>query len=298
MEAKIKVYGKAMNRTVLGIANAYLKLNPNTTLDELNRAFPIELNSSKRSDTIFVDVRDKDKFINDKGNSNFELFFFEKPDETLLLKDGTVVTMLELWVKADYEKMVEHSKKYGIVVSEMQATKPMEKGGFYLEILHPISVGGGFFSTLFKYWLIYAIIVAILGIIGYLTQCSEPAEPEKVELDQENFTFHNILFERDRSVILSGSESDLQEAYKILNDYPDISVIIVGHSSKDNETSNVEYNRKLSLERAEAVKQWLADKGISEDRMQSEGRGFDDPVASNETESGKKKNRRIEFVVK
>jgi outer membrane protein OmpA-like peptidoglycan-associated protein len=180
----------------------------------------------------------------------------------------------------------------------MQATKPMEKGGFYLEILHPISVGGGFFSTLFKYWLIYAIIVAILGIIGYLTQCSEPAEPEKVELDQENFTFHNILFERDRSVILSGSESDLQEAYKILNDYPDISVIIVGHSSKDNETSNVEYNRKLSLERAEAVKQWLADKGISEDRMQSEGRGFDDPVASNETESGKKKNRRIEFVVK
>ena len=52
MPNKVKVYGKAQSRTALGIANAYLILNPDVTLDELNAAFPGSLNSTNRCDTI------------------------------------------------------------------------------------------------------------------------------------------------------------------------------------------------------------------------------------------------------
>ena len=80
---KILVYGKAQNRTALGIVNAYLVMYPHATLVDLDRAFPIKLNSSNRHTSLFADVvKDRDKFKTQKeGNDVFEMFFFEKDDE-------------------------------------------------------------------------------------------------------------------------------------------------------------------------------------------------------------------------
>jgi len=58
MTNKVRVHGHAMNRTALGIAHAYKVMYPHATLDDLNKAFPIALNSSNRADRIFVDIKE------------------------------------------------------------------------------------------------------------------------------------------------------------------------------------------------------------------------------------------------
>lgn len=133
MSNKVKVYGKAQSRTALGIANAYLILNPDVTLDELNAAFPGSLNSANRCDTIFIDVNDAGKFVTTEGKSNYEMFFFEKEDELLTLKDGQKVAMQQLWQKEDFDKLVEWVKQYDIEVVECKPIEGFQKGGFTLE---------------------------------------------------------------------------------------------------------------------------------------------------------------------
>lgn len=133
MSDTIKVYGKAQSRTALGIANAYLVLNPDVTLDELNAAFPGSLNSANRCDTIFIDVNDAGKFVTTEGKSNYEMFFFEKDDEILTLKSGQKVAMQQLWQKDDFDKLVEWVKRYNIEVVECKPIDGFQKGGFTLE---------------------------------------------------------------------------------------------------------------------------------------------------------------------
>ena len=75
---------------------------------------------------------------------------------------------------------------------------------------------------------------------------------------------------------------------------PEVAVVITGHT--DNVGSQ-KYNQVLSLKRAQAVKNWLVEKGIASNRMRTVGRGLNEPVASNETDAGRAENRRIEFYV-
>ncbi len=133
MPSEVKVYGTGQSRTVLGIANAYLVMHPDATLEDLNQAFPGNLNSSNRSETIFIDVNDAEKFKNGTGNSTYEMFFFEKEDELITLKDGRKVAMLELWQKPDFDKIVEWAKQYNIIVAEYKDNENFKKGGFKLE---------------------------------------------------------------------------------------------------------------------------------------------------------------------
>ena len=79
-----------------------------------------------------------------------------------------------------------------------------------------------------------------------------------------------------------------------MKDYPDLKVVIEGHT--DN-IGTAEYNKKLSQRRAEAVKQYMVEKGIDANRITAEGFGFDRPIASNDTEEGRQKNRRVEAAV-
>ncbi|HVI85061.1 MAG TPA: OmpA family protein [bacterium] len=62
-------------------------------------------------------------------------------------------------------------------------------------------------------------------------------------------------------------------------------------------TGDAAANKKLSLDRANAVKDLLMKGGVEESRMTTQGFGQDNPIASNDTEEGKAKNRRLELVV-
>jgi outer membrane protein OmpA-like peptidoglycan-associated protein len=78
-----------------------------------------------------------------------------------------------------------------------------------------------------------------------------------------------------------------------MKDNPDWQVRVEGFTDS---TGNAASNLKLSEERAESVANWLADHGVDRSRLTTKGYGEDRPVASNDTEAGRRKNRRVELV--
>lgn len=99
------------------------------------------------------------------------------------------------------------------------------------------------------------------------------------------------VFEFNSAEITEGTSRILMSLYAALVERENFVIEISGHT--DNIGSDV-YNRQLSLERAEAVKRFLIDKGIDEDRMKTVGYGSERPAATNATEEGRLQNRRIE----
>ena len=71
-------------------------------------------------------------------------------------------------------------------------------------------------------------------------------------------------------------------------------IIAVGHTDS---IGTVQYNQRLSVRRAEAVKAYLVSKGIERNRVYTEGKGESQPVADNRTKEGRAKNRRVEIEV-
>lgn len=80
-----------------------------------------------------------------------------------------------------------------------------------------------------------------------------------------------------------------------MKDYPDLNVVIEGHT--DN-VGKAEYNKKLSQERADAIKKYMVEKGgIDAGRIGAQGFGDERPVDSNDTKEGRANNRRVEAAV-
>ncbi len=117
--------------------------------------------------------------------------------------------------------------------------------------------------------------------------------PDKVpEAPKKTFTLTGIEFDSGKATIKESSAAVLMEVYDQLEAFPDAKFKIIGHT--DNKGSKVA-NKTLSLDRANSVKRWLVEKGISDTRLLTEGKGDSAPVGSNSTEAGRAQNRRIEF---
>lgn len=105
---------------------------------------------------------------------------------------------------------------------------------------------------------------------------------------------NNIEFEFGKAALKPVSMPILDRVAQILKKYPSYRIEVQGHT--DN-IGSVAKNRALSLERAEVVAGYLARKGIPRSRMGKKGFGFDKPIADNSTEQGRRKNRRVEFIL-
>lgn len=104
----------------------------------------------------------------------------------------------------------------------------------------------------------------------------------------------NIFFDTGKSTLRPESNSELERLVKLLKDVPKLKIEISGHT--DN-TGSATINNSLSKDRAEAVVSYLKTKGISADRLTSEGYGSSKPIASNDTSAGRQENRRTEFKI-
>lgn len=116
---------------------------------------------------------------------------------------------------------------------------------------------------------------------------------DRIEMG-ETFLLENVLFRRGTSELLEGSSKELNLVVEMMNDNPEIKILLKGHT--DN-TGDPVKNILLSEERVKAVKQYLVDQGISPYRIRGRGYGGNLPVASNSTEETRKLNRRVEFEV-
>ncbi len=114
------------------------------------------------------------------------------------------------------------------------------------------------------------------------------------QMKQNGKIISKILFYPERYDILPESFPILESVRQMLLDMPHIRVSVEGHIALgvDSDAGKVEFSRR----RAKVVKQWLVDHGISGSRLEVKGWGDHKPIYENDTETHKKRNRRVEFV--
>ena len=147
---------------------------------------------------------------------------------------------------------------------------------------------------------------ALAGSEGILMETVEPKPMEQKivtltadEIDSKmaadgRIAIYGIYFDFDKAVVKPESKPQLDEIAKLMKANPELQVLIVGHT--DNK-GKLAYNQSLSLKRAKAVVDALVKTyGIPAARMTAVGVGPAAPLASNDSEEGQAKNRRVELV--
>jgi outer membrane protein OmpA-like peptidoglycan-associated protein len=115
-----------------------------------------------------------------------------------------------------------------------------------------------------------------------------PAPPKK------KIVLRSVHFDSDKADVRPDAIAVLDEAAQILKDESGILVVVEGYTDSN---GSEPHNRTLSQHRAQAVRQYLIDHGVSERRLRAEGLGDSRPVATNDTEDGRAQNRRVELHV-
>ena len=309
MPSKVRVYGKAQNRTVLGIVNAYLIMYPHATKADLEKAFPLELQDGGSWKSLFCTPAE----WKTKNESNQGLWFAEK-DEILHLQDGTELILLKLWPKENFDKMVSHAKMYDIEIAKFEAADKGfgAKGGYRLEYLNgyvPPKPGKKSNKWL---WIILAILL-LLGILAALLLmrgCNkEPQVVEKVvevekvvvvhdtlyiqEIEEIEKNFNAAEFQQGKADLSDGAKFVLHDLAKVLEKNPELRLRLEGHTSAE---GDFDFNMKLSDARAKAAVTFLVEhEGIEASRLEAVGKGS---TELKNTENPKApENRRTEFIV-
>lgn len=115
----------------------------------------------------------------------------------------------------------------------------------------------------------------------------------KLKSDLKNIA-GNIQFGYDKSDILQSDQKSLNALADVLNDFPDLSIHIDGHADKRGSEA---YNKKLSRQRAQSVKDYLVDQGISSSRITTSGHGKSQPLMTGDSPTAYAQNRSVELTL-
>jgi len=129
-------------------------------------------------------------------------------------------------------------------------------------------------------------------VISYIL--AELTEEQLSKINKKFEEFADTYFKFDYYKISSASYPILDKIVQIMNENPSLKLEIAAHT--DN-MGSFEYNMNLSEKRAQSIVNYLVSKGISTYRLNGKGYGESRPIASNNTEEGRKMNRRIEFII-
>lgn len=110
----------------------------------------------------------------------------------------------------------------------------------------------------------------------------------------DKFILRNIYFDTDKNELTKESISELDGLVNFLKAMPTIKIELSGHT--DN-IGSAEHNKDLSTRRAKAAMDYLISKGIDATRLTSQGYGYEQPIATNSNDEGRKKNRRTEVKI-
>lgn len=146
-----------------------------------------------------------------------------------------------------------------------------------------------------------AVVCALAGHYFFDPEVEEPPPPPPAPAPTpaptiaKRIILRGITFDFNQSTIRPESRPVLDEAVATLREHPDISVVIAGYTDAIGSES---YNQALSLRRAEAVFHYLVNSGVAPERLEVQGFGKANPVATNDTEAGRAQNRRVELRVR
>ena len=116
---------------------------------------------------------------------------------------------------------------------------------------------------------------------------------EQALATKQHYDLYGIHFDFDKAVIQPDSSALLDDIATTLKHFPKWRVRITGHTDSKGDAA---YNEELSMNRANAIKQALVERGIDAARLETLGTGEKQPVASNDTPEGQALNRRVELV--
>jgi outer membrane protein OmpA-like peptidoglycan-associated protein len=116
--------------------------------------------------------------------------------------------------------------------------------------------------------------------------------PKTEEIQRGSLVLKGVNFATGRASLLPGSGSVLDEVALSLREWPEVTVEIQGHTDS---RGGYDLNMNLSRRRAETVRQYLIDKGVSPERLTANGYGPDRPIADNRSADGRARNRRVEI---
>jgi outer membrane protein OmpA-like peptidoglycan-associated protein len=310
MPSKVRVYGKAQNRTVLGIINAYLVMYPHATKEDLDKAFPCSellkrASGMKDFKSLFRTPEEWKKDVSNQG------LWFSESDERLKLQDGTEYILLKLWPKEAFEDMVSHASMYGIEVAKFEQGEKGVKGGYRLEYLNgyvPPVVA----TKKSPIWLWILIGLAAIAILLWLLLGKSEPQPQTIEkivevekvvivrdtvymkeIEDIEKNFNAAKFEQGKADLAEDAKFVLHDLAKVMNKNPEVKLKIQGHTSAEGDAA---YNQKLSEARAKAAVDFLVEqKGVDINRLSYEGLGSSMPkIAENPMAP---ENRRTEFIV-
>ncbi len=132
------------------------------------------------------------------------------------------------------------------------------------------------------------------GVVDRLDECPDSAPGVQVDIKgceiKAEITLQGVNFESNSDRLVSGTTGVLDDAAATLRKNPSIKVEVAGHTDSDGTAA---YNESLSARRATTVHDYLADNGVSVDRMSVRGYGESQPIADNTSAAGKAQNRRV-----
>ncbi len=136
------------------------------------------------------------------------------------------------------------------------------------------------------------------GVVNSKDKCPDTRTGAVVDADgcevEVVIELQGVHFDFDKASLRDESFAILDAAVATLSEHGKILVEVAGHTDSVGSES---YNQKLSERRAAVVKDYLIGKGIAADRLTSRGYGESSPVADNDTEEGRAKNRRTELII-
>lgn len=254
-----------------------------------NIGYPINTENDENGMTVSYDGKTAYMASNRAGGfGGLDIYRFDLPENA----KPTQITYLKATIKdAKTKQLIDAS--YTIIDLTQQKT-----------IKNGMSFQGDFFVAL-DLNKNMALQIQKEGYLFYsqninLKEKNTSAQPYEMEVFLEpiasnsTITLNNVFFDFDKSDLKSESFVELDKLVEILQKNPSIKIEISGHTDDKGE---LDYNQKLSQQRAESVLQYLVKKGIDKTRLVAKGYGESKPIVPNDSEENKAKNRRTEVRI-
>ena len=334
--AKVLVRSENKSRTALGIANAYLLIHPDATVEQLNNAFPgdkVGIGKAK----MFLGSKERKEFVaslkthkdNDNPEKSLEANYFYEDinketgkSEMLTLKNGDTVAVFQLWTKDKIPFLVEWAKQYDIYVASFEQGSRGKQGYFELEYLNNWKPKVKVVEKIVEkevvrevekkhipWWVWLLLALAVVGIILALLCCPK-SEPQVVSVtDTVVQTVVDTVYIQQLEKIednfnaaeFQKDKADLSDDAKfVLHDLAKLMnrnpELRLRIEGHTSAEGDVAHNQKLSEARAQAAVTFLVEHE-GIDASRLEAAGFGSSKPKNADDSMAPENRRTEFEI-
>lgn len=213
MASKIRVYGKAQNRTVLGLVHAYMTMFPHATLEDLRKAFPNSLNPDKGVAENFIYAEEKGTDANWDG-------YFKGENEVVTDGNGRKIAVVKMWTKPSFQRAIEQAKLYDIEVAEFtEADKGFgKKGGFRLEYLNGYVPPVPDKKKGIPVWVWIIVALAVIGAIVALCLPKGEVRVEEKVIEKEVVVRDTVYVQQIQEIERKFNAAQFEQNKAELND--------------------------------------------------------------------------------